>query len=136
MDGNKPILLLEDDEVDAMNVRRAFRDINIRNKLIACTNGEEGLSYLNDESKENPCVILLDLNMPRMNGIEFLQEVKRTPLLKRTPVVILTTSKEDNDRFESFDLGIAGYIIKPVDYAQFVEAMRAVNLYWTLSEFP
>ncbi len=71
-----------------------------------------------------------------MNGIEFLGVIKQDQILKRIPVVVLTTSQEEQDRVDSFDLGVAGYMIKPVDYGQFVEAMRTINLYWTLSEFP
>ncbi len=89
---------------------------------------------MRDESHEHPGIILLDLNTPRMNGIEFLRIVKQDPNLKRIPVVVLTTSKEEQDKLDSFSLGVAGYMIKPVDYLQFVEVMRTINLYWTLSE--
>jgi len=79
---------------------------------------------------------LLDLNMPIMNGIEFLQNVKQDPELRRIPVVVLTTSEEQQDKMRSFDLGVAGYMTKPVDYRQFVEVVRSINLYWTISELP
>jgi len=81
-------------------------------------------------------VILLDLNMPKMNGIEFLKVAKADEDLKKIPVVVLTTSKEDQDKVNSFEYSVAGYIVKPVDYIKFVEAMRILNLYWTLCELP
>ena len=136
MRNSKPILLVEDDSVDTMTVRRAFKELKVTNQLICTTNGEEALEYLRDESKKKPCVILLDLNMPKMNGIEFLKITKGEEELKKIPVVALTTSKEDGDIAESFKLGVAGYIVKPVDYKRFVEAIRVVELYWTLSELP
>jgi CheY-like chemotaxis protein len=136
MRGKKPILLVEDDAVDVMTVKRALKEIHITNRLEAVGNGEEALEYLRDEKNEKPCIILLDLNMPRMNGIEFLKIAKQDELLKMIPVVILTTSKEDRDKVESFKLSIAGYMIKPVDYQQFVEVIKTINIYWTLSELP
>ena len=132
----KPILLLEDDTVDAMTVKRALKDLNITNPLVRVANGEEALVYLRDETKAKPCVILLDINMPKMNGIEFLKIAKADDKLKRIPAIVLTTSKDDKDRFTTFQLSIAGFIVKPVDYLKFVEAMKIVNLYWTLSELP
>ncbi len=92
--------------------------------------------FLRAPENESPCIILLDLNMPRMNGIEFLRVAKQDETLKRIPVVVLTTSGEEQDKVDSFDLGVAGYMIKPVDYQQFVEVMRTIDLYWTLSELP
>lgn len=132
----RPILLLEDDRVDIMTVKRALREINITNELVVTKDGEEGLAYLQDSENELPCIILLDLNMPRMNGLEFLHIVKATSVLKRIPVVVLTSSRQEQDKVESFDLGVAGYMLKPVDYQKFVEVVRAINLYWTLSELP
>lgn len=132
----KAILLVEDDEVDAMTVRRALKELHVNNPLAKVENGEEALAYLRQPGQIMPCIILLDLNMPVMGGIEFLQMVKQDPELKRIPVVVLTTSEEQQDKVASFDLGVAGYIRKPVDYQQFVEAVRAIDAYWTLSELP
>lgn len=132
----RSVLLVEDDTIDAMTVRRAFRDLNVTNPLPHALNGEEALAYLEDDSNERPCVILLDLNMPKMNGIEFLKVVKADPMLKRIPVVVLTTSNEERDIVESFRSSVAGYIVKPVDYRKFVEAIQTLDLYWTLSELP
>ncbi|MFZ5917274.1 MAG: response regulator [Chloroflexota bacterium] len=136
MRSDRPILLVEDDRVDAMTVRRALRDIKVTNRLHIAGDGELALVFLRDPANETPCIILLDLNMPRMNGIEFLTVVKQDETLRKIPVVVLTSSKEEQDKVHSFDLGVAGYMVKPVDYQQFVEVMRTIDLYWTLSELP
>ena len=133
---SKPILLVEDDSVDAMTVKRALKDLNITNELIRTTNGEEALDYLNTESSNSPCVILLDLNMPKMNGIEFLKIIKVDEVLKEIPIVALTTSKEEGDVKETFKLGVADYIVKPVDYKKFVEALGPINQFCSFSELP
>ncbi len=136
MRNSKPILLVEDDLVDAMTVERALKDLNVTNPLAHTLNGEEALEYLRNDSNEKPCVILLDLNMPKMNGIELLKILKADDELKRVPVVVLTTSQDTQDKVETFGLSVAGYIVKPADYKKFVEAIRAIDLYWTLSELP
>jgi CheY-like chemotaxis protein len=133
---SRPILLVEDDSVDAMTVKRALKDLKVTNQLVLQTNGEEALNYLKSEENHKPCVILLDLNMPKMNGIEFLKIAKADPLFRQIPVIVLTTSKDDRDKVESFQLSVAGYIVKPTDYAKFVDAIKTVDLYWTLSELP
>ena len=136
MKNAKPILLVEDDKIDAMTIKRALSEIKVTNPLDIASNGEEALEFLRDGKNEKPGIILLDLNMPKMNGIEFLRIVKQDDVLKAIPVVVLTTSKEDQDRVESFKFSVAGYMIKPVDYLQFVEVMKTINMYWTLSELP
>jgi CheY-like chemotaxis protein len=137
MKNAKPILLIEDDQIDTMTVIRALKELHVTNRVEHVENGEAALSYLNDPAKDRPCLILLDLNMPVMGGIEFLRVVKGNELpLKRIPVVVLTTSEEQQDKVESFNLGVAGYIKKPVDYQRFVETMRTINAYWTVSELP
>ncbi|MDE2118211.1 MAG: response regulator [Betaproteobacteria bacterium] len=133
---NKPILLVEDDQVDVMTVKRALKEIHVTNPMVNRENGEEALKYLRNPQSDKPCIILLDLNMPIMNGIEFLRVVKHDAQLKRIPVVVLTTSEEQQDKVNSFDLGVAGYMAKPVDYRQFVEVMRTIDAYWTISEVP
>ena len=132
----RPILLAEDDAVDQETVRRALKDIKVTNRLQVVSNGEEALNHLRNEANERPCVILLDLKMPKMDGVEFLREAKKDEKLKILPVVVLTTSKEEQDKVESFRLGVAGYMLKPVDYKQFVEVVKTIDLYWTLSEIP
>jgi CheY-like chemotaxis protein len=136
MKNNKTMLLVEDDHIDAMTVQRALREINVTNPLHVVGDGEEALNYLRNGPETQPCIILLDLNMPKMNGIEFLEEAKRDDLLKKIPVIVLTTSKDENDRIESFNLGVAGFMIKPVDYTKFVDTMKTIEMYWTLSELP
>lgn len=133
---NKPILLVEDDQVDVMTVTRALKELHITNPLVSKENGEEALAYLRDPANTTPCIILLDLNMPVMNGIEFLRVAKHDEALKKIPVVVLTTSEEQQDKVNSFNLCVAGYMAKPVDYRQFVEVMRSINTYWTISEMP
>ncbi len=136
MNANQSILLVEDDRVDAMTVKRALRDIKVTNPLNIAENGEKALEFLRDSKNQRPAIILLDLNMPKMNGIEFLKIAKQDSELKQIPTIVLTTSKDDWDRIESFKLGVAGYMLKPVDYIQFVEVMKAIKIYWTLSEMP
>ena len=132
----RPILLVEDDRVDAMTVKRALKDLNVTNLLVHTPNGKEAFEYLTGEGNERPCIILLDLNMPKMNGVELLKVIKADDVLKKIPVVVLTTSRDTEDKFETFGLGAAGYIVKPADYKKFVEAMRTIDIYWTLSELP
>jgi DNA-binding response OmpR family regulator len=136
MKNSRPILLVEDDDVDAMTTQRALDEIKITNKLIHKIDGEDALEYLRDEDNQKPCVILLDLNMPRMNGFDFLKIVKADTMLRRIPVIVLTTSDSDEGMVESYDLGVAGYIVKPVNYQQFVEAMKTLDMYWTLNRLP
>jgi len=133
---SKPLLLVEDDCVDAMTVRRALKELHVSNPLEHVENGEEALDYLCHSDRERPCLILLDLNMPVMNGFEFLQEAKSIIELRCIPVVALTTSDEQRDKVESFQLGVAGYMRKPVEYVHFVEMMRTIDTYWAISESP
>lgn len=136
------ILLVEDDEVDVMNVQRAFKKSNILNPLYMAANGLEALAVLRQEGKIEPAMpqarrlILLDLNMPKMNGIEFLRELRQDESLRSIPVIVLTTSNEDRDKVEAYNLNVAGYILKPVTFSNFVEVMATLNRYWMLSEIP
>lgn len=130
------ILLVEDDRVDALTVKRAFNELRITNRLEVAKDGQEALDMLQNGDKEKPGLILLDLNMPRMSGVEFLKHRRKHKSLRRIPVVVLTTSREEQDRMNSFDLCISGYMIKPVDYRKFVETIKAIKLYWTISQTP
>jgi CheY-like chemotaxis protein len=131
------ILLVEDDEVDVMNVRRAFQKNHIANPLFVATNGVEALEVLRGgKVPRERRMVLLDLNMPQMNGIEFLRELRRDPELRPTPVVVLTTSNDDRDRIEAYDLNVAGYLLKPVTFSNFCEVMATLNKYWALVELP
>ena len=131
------ILLVEDDQVDVMTVKRAFDKNRIANPLFVANNGAEALDML--RSKQIPDerrIVLLDLNMPRMNGLEFLRELRADAKLQSTVVVVLTTSNDERDKFEAYNLNVAGYLLKPVTFVNFVEVMAALNKYWTLVELP
>lgn len=131
------ILLVEDDEIDVMNVKRAFQKNNITNPLYVAGNGLEALQSLRSGTvPAQRRIVLLDLNMPRMNGIEFLRELRADPDLALTPVVVLTTSNNDRDKVDAYGLNVAGYLVKPVTFAEFAELMVALNKYWTLVEMP
>ena len=134
MNSKKTILLVEDDQVDVMTVKRAFKELRILNPLECASNGEEALDYLRDPSKSLPCIILLDLNMPKMNGLEFLSVAKNDEQLKKVPVIVMTTSHDEQDKVESFNYSVAGYVVKPVEFDNFVAAVKTIDLYWTLSE--
>jgi CheY-like chemotaxis protein len=136
MRNSNPVLLVEDDRVDAMTLKRALKDQKVVNPLVQVTNGEEALEYLRKNGNQKPCLILLDLNMPKMNGVEFLKVVKADETLRKIPIIVLTTSTEEQDITESFRWGAAGYMVKSVDYKKFMETIRAINLYWSLSELP
>jgi CheY-like chemotaxis protein len=135
------ILLVEDDEVDVMNVKRAFKKNNITHPLYVASNGLEALEKLRaeDDSIRIPTdrrLILLDLNMPKMGGIEFLKHLRADLNLRSIPVIVLTTSNQDKDRVEAYDLNVAGYILKPVTFANFAETMATLSKYWVLCELP
>lgn len=137
MQRNVPILLVEDDEVDVENVVRAFDESGITNPLSVARNGEEALALLRADALNNermPGLILLDINMPVMNGFELLAVLKQDPVLRAIPVVILTTSQEESDRYRSFQLSVAGYMVKPVEFTDFVDVVRIIDRYWSMSE--
>lgn len=143
MDSSRPlnILLVEDDELDVMNVRRAFKKNNITNPLFVAGNGIEALEMLRGRADgaavpHTRRLVLLDLNMPKMGGIEFLHELRKDPQLSHTTVIVLTTSDEERDKVEAYKLNVAGYILKPVTLQAFIEIMATLNKYWTVSELP
>lgn len=131
------ILLVDDDDIDVMNVKRAFKKNNITNPMFVAGNGLEALRQLRDGTvpKERR-LVLLDLNMPKMNGIEFLKALRADPGLQGTCVVVLTTSNEDQDKVAAYNLNVAGYLLKPVTFVNFVDVMATLNKYWTLVEMP
>jgi CheY-like chemotaxis protein len=130
------ILLVEDDEVDVMNVQRAFAKNHIANPLFVARNGLEALDMLRGDMPKGRRIVLLDLNMPRMSGIEFLRELRADPELCATPVVVLTTSNNDRDKVDAYRLNVAGYLVKPVTFSEFSDLMVTLNKYWTLVELP
>jgi CheY-like chemotaxis protein len=126
-----PILLVEDDVVDASSVKQALQDIRVKNPVVHKTDGEEAMEYLKEQNNLLPALILLDLNMPKINGIELLQIIRADSRLQHIPVVVLTVSKYEQDKIDTFNLGVAGYVIKAVDYDEFLRAMDIIIQYWT-----
>lgn len=136
MQANSVFLLVEDDDVDILSTKRAFKELNIPNPIEVAKNGEEAMARLKDNTAPKPALILLDLNMPKMNGIEFLKQIKSDDKLKVFPVVILTTSSSHVDIGKSFENYAAGYIVKPMDFTNFKEVIRKLYEYWAACELP
>jgi CheY-like chemotaxis protein len=131
------LVLVEDDDIDVMNVRRALERAHVTNPLFVAHNGLEALELLrSDQVPKDRRLVLLDLNMPKMNGIEFLRALRGDQDLRSTPVVVLTTSDDDRDKVQAYDLNVAGYLLKPVTFVNFVDVMAALNKYWALVEMP
>ncbi len=128
----KPILLAEDDHVDIMTVRRACKQLNVLNELVVANNGEEVICYLDDPKVPLPCLIILDINMPKMNGLECLKILKQHSVYKSIPVFILSSSREQQDIDSSFSGGISGYILKPVEFNEFLHSIKVLNSHWTV----
>ena len=127
-----PIMLIDDDYIDVMTVQRAMHDSAIEKELLIAGNGEEALEMLRSEKNKIPCIILLDINMPIMNGIEFLEEIKADEELRSIPAIVLSTSEHDQDKIALFNLSIAAYMVKPASYPRFVEMFRRIKAYWQL----
>lgn len=138
----KLILLAEDNPNDVELAIAAFLELNLANKLVVVNDGVEALDYLHRREKfagrttSNPIVVLLDLKMPKMDGLQVLREMKSDPELSHIPVVILTSSREESDLVESYDLGANGYVVKPVAFEQFLEAIKRIGLFWVLTNEP
>jgi len=142
-DTDKTILLVEDNPDDEALTLRAFRKSNILNPVVVARDGVEALDYLfgtgahaGRDTAEQPQVVLLDLKLPRLDGLEVLQRLRADPRTRWLPVVILTTSSEDSDILSSYQLGANSYIRKPVDFEQFIEAARQLGLYWLVLNVP
>lgn len=133
MCNDKPVLLVEDDMIDTMTVKRAFKELQVNTLLVTAENGEEAIAYL-EQSEVMPGLILLDLNMPIMNGVEFLNLIKSDARLRHIPVVMLTTSNEMEDKQKCFGHSVAGYMTKPVSYPHFKEMMHTIDRYWSYSQ--
>ena len=138
-----PILLVEDNKHDIRFVKRALKINNITNPLHIVSNGQACLDFLRHQdgfedeiAHPRPGIILMDVRMPIMDGIECLRQIKLDSDLRRIPVIMLTTSKEDEDRIRSYELGANAFIQKPVDFDKFVNAVKVTHLFWTLSELP
>ncbi len=132
------ILIIEDNPNDAEMALRAFKKNNIANHVLVIEDGEEALDFFNyrgkfaNRSKGRPKIVLLDLKLPKISGLEVLRELKSNPQTRIIPVIVLTTSKEENDIIESYRLGVNSYIVKPVDFDKFVDAVRELGMYWLL----
>jgi CheY-like chemotaxis protein len=139
-DNTVTILLVDDDKVDTMAVKRSFRELQITNPVISTRNGIEALEHLRGENGRekvpSPCLVLLDLNMPRMGGIEFLGELRSDPLLHRTMVFVMTTSEAEEDRTQAYDKNVAGYVLKHRPGQSFLESISMLQHYWRIIEFP
>ena len=132
----KPLLLVEDNADDAMILKRALAQLGLGEKMVHAPSAELALMHLRSTAEEKPALILLDLNMPNMSGIEFLQTLKNDPGLAAIPVVVLTASDDQRDVRQSFDLHAAGYIVKPFDYEAAVKALKIIEEYWSLNHLP
>lgn len=126
-------MLIEDDLIEVMKLNRTLSTLNLNHQLIEANNGEMALNLL--ESKENlPDIILLDLNMPKLNGIEFLSILKKDEILRYIPTIILTTSSNEKDLIECYEIGVAGYILKPLKYEDYVSKIDKLLAYWSINE--
>jgi two-component system, response regulator len=132
---DKTILLVEDNPDDVALTLQALKKNNILNEVAIARDGVEALNYLSGTARL-PAVVLLDLKLPKVDGLEVLRQVRATPRMKRLPIVILTSSKEEQDIIKSYDLGCNSYIRKPVDFGQFTEAVRQLGMYWLLLNEP
>jgi DNA-binding response OmpR family regulator len=137
------VLMAEDDEHDVMATRRAWKANRMANRLFIVNDGEECLDYLfrrgsfcDPASAPTPGIVLLDINMPRMDGLETLKAIRDCARFKHLPVIMLTTSKAEEDRVKSYAYGANAYIVKPVGFENFSEAIRTINLFWKLVELP
>jgi CheY-like chemotaxis protein len=134
------ILLVDDDKVDVMAVRRSFRELKIANPVVEAHNGIEALDRLRGQNGQkklpSPCLVLLDLNMPRMGGVEFLDKLRRDEALRSTLVFVMTTSGAEEDRARAYDMNVAGYVLKHRPGQSFLEAISMLEHYWRVIEFP
>jgi len=134
------ILLVDDDKVDTMAVRRSFRELRITNPVVETRNGIEALEQLRGENGRqkvaSPYLVLLDLNMPRMGGLEFLAELRADPSLHRTVVFVMTTSAAEEDRMRAYDMNVAGYVLKHLPGQSFLDSIGMLERYWRIVEFP
>lgn len=127
------ILLIEDDMIEVMKLNRTIATLQLKHNIIEANNGEEALKIL-QKKEELPDIILLDLNMPKINGIEFLNILKKDDTLRYIPTIILTTSNNQNDLLECYKIGIAGYVLKPLKYEDYVSKIEKLLAYWSINE--
>jgi len=136
------ILLVEDDPKDTELTMTALEDYNLSNEVVVASDGEEALDYLYHRGKfqrrsgDNPAVMLLDLKLPKVDGLEVLERVKADDNLKMIPVVVLTSSREERDMVASYKLGVNAYVVKPVDFHEFVNAIKELGVFWAVINEP
>jgi CheY-like chemotaxis protein len=137
---NTPILLVEDDPLDVENIRRAFKAQGMENKVYVASNGNMALDMLMGTTEEAlspvPRIILLDLNLPGMGGLEVLQAIRANHTLRSCSVFVMTSSQDEKDVLSAYDLNVAGYIVKPIQYGSFTETVATLNSFWELIELP
>jgi CheY-like chemotaxis protein len=133
----RSILLVEDNAGDVRLTREALREAEVRAELVTVPDGEQALLFLRSEGAERPDLILLDLNLPKKNGLELLEEIKEDPELRRTPVIMLTTSSAAGDVAACYDRGVNSYVVKPLDLDEFTGLVREINRFWLeVAELP
>ena len=139
----RKILLVEDNPMDVELTMEALTEQNLANRVVVVNDGVEALEYLNfegrflDSERDKPAVILLDIKMPRMDGIEVLQNIRSNPALKSIPVVMLTSSREEPDLKRCYDLGVNAYVVKPLKFKDFYETVKQLGVFWALlNELP
>ncbi len=137
------VLMAEDDEHDIISIQRAWKKHRIANALYIVNDGEECLDFLHKRGKYSkrgaaprPGILLLDIRMPKMDGLAVLKHIREDKELRHLPVIMLTTSKAEEDRLKSYELGANAYIVKPVGFENFAEAVRTISLFWQLVELP
>ena len=136
------ILIVEDDPRDVELTLTALEDYKLANEVVVCRDGQEALDYLysrgkfSDRINENPAVMLLDLKLPKVDGLEVLQQVKSDERLRLIPVVVLTSSHEEKDMIRSYKLGVNAYVVKPVDFHEFVNAVKELGVFWAVINQP
>jgi len=142
MDGLQRILMVEDDPRDVELSLTALEQYNLANEVVVVSDGEEALDYLHRRGKfmartsGNPAVLLLDLKLPKVDGLEVLQQIRADASLKMIPVVVLTSSHEEKDMVASYKLGVNAYVVKPVDFHEFVNAVKELGVFWALLNEP
>lgn len=136
--GNRPILLVEDNPMDADLTRRAFARRRVVNPIEVARDGEEALAFIArwEAGEPLPVVVLLDINLPKVNGLEVLRQYKSSALIQKVPIIVLTTSAEDRDIETAYQLGANSYIVKPVEFEKFLDVAGQIDLYWNMINMP
>ena len=136
----RPILLVEDNPMDLDLTLQAFKEHSVANPILACRDGEEALQYIEKHQlptdSQLPLLVLLDLRLPKIDGIEVLRQARKDPVWKQVPIIVLTTSRENKDIEAAYKLGVNSYIVKPVDFLAFAEVVKTIQVYWLLTNEP